>query len=90
MAYLGAHLGDDATSTDPSSNVAGALFSNLLTSGSVSGSLDPLVQKYTPTVEQILKDVAPTWGLWIGIGFGTLFLAGVASGLLTTKKRGSA
>ncbi len=48
---------------------------------------DPLVAKIKPAVKETLLEVAPTWGLWIGLGLGSLFILGVSTGLLTTKER---
>ena len=87
MAYLGCNpqtMGDDAPAD------SGNIFSKLLSPFMPqlnTAITDPLVAKMQPVVKQTLLDVAPTWGLWIGLGLGSMFLIGVSTGLLTTKQR---
>lgn len=86
MAYLSTkngQLGEEAPQE-------GGLFSTLLAPimPKVNQAItDPLVAKMKPVVKETLLEVAPTWGLWIGLGMGTLFILGVSTGLLTTKER---
>lgn len=90
MSYLGCcqnRLGDDET---PAPANSGNIFTKLLSPlmPSLNQAItDPLVAKMQPVIKQTLLEIAPTWGLWIGIGMGSLFLIGVTSGLLTTKER---
>lgn len=85
MSYMG-YLGEDETPQAPSGNIFTQLLSPLMPSLN-QAITDPLVAKMQPVMKQTLLEIAPTWGLWIGLGLGTMFMIGVSTGLLTTKER---
>lgn len=51
---------------------------------------DPLIAKIQPMIREELTRQVPTFGLWAGIGAGALILAGVVTGIITSKERSKA
>lgn len=81
MAYVG--MGDN-----PLSNLLAPVTSAL--ASEASKVADPLVAKIQPVLREELERQVPTFAIYAGAVFGFMVLAGIWTGILTTKERAKA